>query len=534
MTNIFLLLITLIWVIGTCVRIYRQARFYQIEEYMSARYLRWLFAARDRYLPDRPTAAGVLGVVLGAILSEGGALLPAIIAIIAALIAVYPPDEGEIKKPFRATARAKRLLGAAFTVAALIALLGIFVLGGRNLGAISPALMGAFGLALFLIAPLLLVIGSLLMTPVEAAFRRMFVNRARRTLQAVNPVVIGITGSYGKTSTKTYLAHILNGRFHAHPTPKSYNTLMGVCLAINNDLANDHRIDYFICEMGAYVPGEIQQICDLTHPSISLVVEVGPQHLERFGTLEAIATAKYEIIKALPPDGVGVFNYDNPHIRAMVERGYPQTRLTVSRDPASGARFIASAISESLDGLTFTVTDTQTGDEEVFAAPLLGQHNVTNILLATAVAVNARHVAARSRAARADAPARRKPPRAADHHQRHHHHQRRLQRQPGRRDWRAARAVAASDRQTAADHAGDGRTRRPDGSGESQTGRTGRAARDRRDFGRPAHYPHQGRFVSCRIRAGSAANGRHAGRVGGMVSATSARRRHGAVPQRPA
>jgi UDP-N-acetylmuramoyl-tripeptide--D-alanyl-D-alanine ligase len=244
-----------------------------------------------------------------------------------------------------------------------------------------------FGLALFLIAPLLLVIGNLLMTPVEAAFRQMFVNRARHTLQEVNPVVIGITGSYGKTSTKTYLAYILNGRFHAYPTPKSYNTLMGVCLAINNDLADDHRIDYFIAEMGAYVPGEIKQICDLTRPSISLVVEVGPQHLERFGKLEAVAAAKYEIIKALPPDGVGVFNLDNPHIRSMVERGYPQTRLTVSRDPASGARFIASDIGESLNGLTFTVTDTQTGDHEIFAAPLLGQHNVTNLLLAAAVAV---------------------------------------------------------------------------------------------------------------------------------------------------
>ncbi len=82
--------------------------------------------------------------------------------------------------------------------------------------------------------------------------------------------MIGITGSYGKTSTKSYLAHILNGRYHAYPTPKSYNTLMGVCLAINNDLADDHSIDYFIAEMGAYVPGEIEQICDLVQPSIGI------------------------------------------------------------------------------------------------------------------------------------------------------------------------------------------------------------------------------------------------------------------------
>ncbi|MBI1258988.1 MAG: hypothetical protein GC204_16070 [Chloroflexi bacterium] len=387
MDNVLIFIITLIWLGGTCLRIYRQARFYQIEEYMSLRYLRWLFADQSRWLPTRPTFAGVIGTLMAIVLSEGGSLVPAVIAILAALAASYPPDEGEIKKKFRATIRAKRLLGASFLIAALIALLAFLIVSRLSLDNLAPAIMGAIGLVLFLIAPLILVIGNLVMTPVEAFFRRRFVNRARQALQEVNPVVVGITGSYGKTSTKTYLAHILNGRYHAYPTPKSYNTLMGVCIAINNDIAGHHNIDYFICEMGAYVPGEIRQICDLVHPSISLVVEVGPQHLERFGTLENIATAKYEIIKALPQDGVGVFNVDNPHIRAMAQRGYPDTRLTIGIDPSSDARFVASDITESLAGLTFTVSDHQTNLTELFTTPLLGQHNVTNILLATAVAV---------------------------------------------------------------------------------------------------------------------------------------------------
>ena len=286
MSELLVVILLLIWLVGACLRIYRQARFFQIEEYMSARYLRWLLAERERGLPNRPTLAGVIGAALAVVLSEGGSFIPALIAILAALAAVNPPDEGEIKKPFRPTARAKRLLGASFAAAAVIALIGALILSRLPLDTLAPAVVSVFGLALFLIAPLMLVIGSLLMIPVEAAFRRTFVNRARRALREINPVVIGITGSYGKTSTKTYLAHILNGRFHAYPTPKSYNTLMGVCLAINNDVAGNHSIEYFICEMGAYVPGEIRQICDLVQPTISLVVEVGPQHLERFGTLE--------------------------------------------------------------------------------------------------------------------------------------------------------------------------------------------------------------------------------------------------------
>jgi len=108
--------------------------------------------------------------------------------------------------------------------------------------------------------------------------------------------------------------------------------MMGVCIAINNGLKGDYRTDYFICEMGAYIPGEIERIADLTHPRISVVVEVGPQHLERFGTLENIAIAKYEIIKALPPDGVGIFNWDNPYVREMYERGYQDVRARLSAD----------------------------------------------------------------------------------------------------------------------------------------------------------------------------------------------------------
>src|SRR4051812_38191584 len=127
MSNVLILIITLIWVAGTCLRIYRQARFYQIEEYMSVRYLRWLFADRDRWLPTRPTLAGVIGALMAIVLSEGGSLIPTVIAILAALYASYPPDEGEIKKKFRATIRAKRLLGTSFVVASLIALLAFLI-----------------------------------------------------------------------------------------------------------------------------------------------------------------------------------------------------------------------------------------------------------------------------------------------------------------------------------------------------------------------------------------------------------------------
>lgn len=396
--EIGILIVLLIWLAGTCFRAYRQARFYQIEEYMGRRYLRWYFAQRERWLPRRPIIAWVAGFVMGFVLTEApGSFMLTLIGIVSAIAAVWPPDEGEVKKGFRPTPRAKRMLGASFAVAAFDLGLYLFILSKLpipQMGGIRFGIIGFVGLFLFLTAPFILICGNWLMTPVETFFRRRFIGKAKRVLEDVHPTVIGITGSYGKTSTKAYLAHILNGRYKAYPTPKSYNTLMGVSMAINNDIAGDNSIEYFICEMGAYIPGEIKAICDLTHPSISIVVEVGAQHLERFGTLENIATAKYEIIKALPPDGTGVFNWDNPQIRTMYERDYPGTRLGVSKtvDPAQiptgGPRFVASEISETLNGLSFTVTDTQNGQNERFETPLLGQHNVTNVLLATAVAVH--------------------------------------------------------------------------------------------------------------------------------------------------
>jgi UDP-N-acetylmuramoyl-tripeptide--D-alanyl-D-alanine ligase len=397
MANLLLLLLILTWLIGSWVRVYRQARFYQIEEYMSPRYARWLLKDRERYLPAKPLIAGFLGAAIGIFLGEApGSVLPHIIGVIAGIIAVIPPDEGEIKKKFVRTQRATRLLATAFVLATLTSLILLALAQpiGNQIEDARVPLVTLAGLGVFLAAPLFLMLGNIVMIPVEAFFRQRFINRAKNVMAAIHPKVIGITGSYGKTTTKNFLRDILNGRYKTYATPKSYNTMMGICLAINNDMANDYSIEYMISEMGAYIPDEIERICTLTPPEISIVVEVGPQHLERFGSLENIAIAKYEIIKALPPHGLGIFNVDNPYVRQMYERGYPQNRIGISKTlppettAPEQARFIASNITETLNGLSFAVTDTLTGANEFFTTPVVGEHNILNILLATAVAVH--------------------------------------------------------------------------------------------------------------------------------------------------
>src|SRR5688572_28396063 len=99
MADALLLLVALIWLAGTIVRIYRQARFYQIEEYMRARYLRWLGASRPRWLPGRLVAAWTVGAALSVVMGEvPGSVVPALIAVFSAIIAVWPPSQGEVKK----------------------------------------------------------------------------------------------------------------------------------------------------------------------------------------------------------------------------------------------------------------------------------------------------------------------------------------------------------------------------------------------------------------------------------------------------
>jgi UDP-N-acetylmuramoyl-tripeptide--D-alanyl-D-alanine ligase len=387
-------ILIVLWLAGIIWRIWQLARFFQIEGYDSARYLRWLAGRPARYILWRALIYVGVAALTSLALNWFGQDTDAVYLLVwsaAAILGMWPERPKEVKQKFKLTPRAARLLVTAFALAVIVqigapvSLDAALSLSDRT----QFAVITGVGLAVCHLSPLALPLANLIMYPVEASFRRIFRARARHTLRRMAPVVIGITGSYGKTSTKEYLAHILNGRYRVLATPKSYNTLMGVCIVINNELATGGPVDYFIVEMGAYVRGEIRAICKLAKPQISLLTAIGPQHLERFGSIENTVKAKYEIIEALPPDGVGVFNWDNHHVRALYEKGYPANRIAVTwenADHATQLRLLARNVQLAADGLEFDITDTQTDDTVRFNTRLIGRHNVTNILLAAAVA----------------------------------------------------------------------------------------------------------------------------------------------------
>ncbi|HXW34016.1 MAG TPA: UDP-N-acetylmuramoyl-tripeptide--D-alanyl-D-alanine ligase, partial [Acidimicrobiales bacterium] len=151
----------------------------------------------------------------------------------------------------------------------------------------------AFAIAAFG-APLLVDLSLALTTPLERRMLRPYVERAAARLARENPTVVAITGSFGKTSTKGYIAHILSTKYNVVASPASYNNRAGLARTINEHLSEG--TDVFVAEMGTYSRGEIAELCSWIPPDIAVITGIGPVHLERFRSEERIAQAKSEIL----------------------------------------------------------------------------------------------------------------------------------------------------------------------------------------------------------------------------------------------
>ena len=292
------------------------------------------------------------------------------------------------KKPIVYTARAKRVFGLAICLLAATAT--ALALAAKT----DPARIAV--LLFSEIAVINLTVANLLIYPLERTINEAYLLSARRRIKTLQPRVIGITGSYGKTSTKYILHQILSQKFNTLMTPNSYNTPMGICKVIRGDLTPAHEV--FIVEMGAYKRGDIRELCNLASPQIGILTAVGPQHLERFKSIENIAKGKYELIESLPPDGLAVFNCDNEICAGLADKR-EQTRSPVRRyatedAPVASVADIADLIATNVrytdNGLAFTVhANTKTFDipDTEIQTQLLGKHNVSNILAAMTVAM---------------------------------------------------------------------------------------------------------------------------------------------------
>lgn len=331
------------------VRLRRALHVFQLESYKRPNYRRWLAANRDKAAFLRRSTA---------------------------------------KKPLVMTGRAWRIL----VTATLLSLFGVLLpsaaahlwLGGAPADLITWALAT---IALFVWGPLLIPAADRLLTPVQNAVNARYLRRARRTLKEVAPVVVGITGSYGKTSTKFAVGRLIAPEEQVLVTPGSYNTTMGVVRAINEGLDPRHR--YFVVEMGARQRGDIAEIGRLVGHEIAVLTAIGTAHLESFGSREAIKAGKLEIVDTLRPGGVAVVNSDDPTIRSLGEELSGVEVVRYGLDPAGRPDVTATNVEVTRAGTSLTVVDNRGRAHIQVATRLLGRHSIGHVLAGVAVALQA-------------------------------------------------------------------------------------------------------------------------------------------------
>ncbi len=277
----------------------------QQNSYRNERYMRWLRSSGDTTSGIRMFALIALFVSL---ISKVPDMIGASLIILVSIVNCNKLYRAKYKKPLVMTKRVWRIY-------ATMIVLSVAVMGG--VAAITWSL-GAekilYGLALTSIAlyagsHMVVLTANTILAPVEKAINKGFYNDAARILASMPGLkIVGVTGSYGKTSTKHYLNRILSEKYDVLMTPGSYNTTLGVIRTVREMLKPYNEV--FIVEMGAKQLGDIKEICDLVHPEIGIVTAVGEQHLESFKSIENVQRTKFELVDALPANGLAVVNND--------------------------------------------------------------------------------------------------------------------------------------------------------------------------------------------------------------------------------
>lgn len=222
-------------------------------------------------------------------------------------------------------------------------------------------------LILDLLVPLFVLLAIMLVTPISNFQKRKIIKKAMLKMQAMEKVkTIGITGSFGKTSTKEFLYAILSSKYKVIKTEGNNNTAMGVANTVLKHA--DDSFDYFICEMGAYKIGEIKEISDIARPFAGIITGINEQHIDLFGSLQNIKKAKFELVQALPEDGFAVIN-------KQAQEMAPKLEYKV-KDVAIFSRDTVKDIKVQPDYIEFEYK------EIVFRINILGKHYIENLLAA--------------------------------------------------------------------------------------------------------------------------------------------------------
>ena len=371
--NLYMVLIaTVVFLFPTAMALIDSMHFFQLNSYRFDTHTKWMKENTRKYL----THIILSTLMLIALFFDIDVKFKAVALTVLLIVAIPNEKPKKAKKPLVYTPRVKRMFFTELLFTALV------------LGLVSiPAFKGVkphetyFLMALALIyafAPALCLVANLINKPVELSVNQYYTNDAKKILKKCPDLkIIGITGSYGKTSVKYYLTTLLKSKYNVLMTPESFNTPMGVVKTIRGSLKATDEI--FVCEMGAKWVGDIKELCDIVHPHHGVITSIGPQHLESFKTLDAVKGTKFELADSLPEGGMLFLNGDDENIR-----DHGCNRPYISYSIEGDADYVAFDLHVSERGTSFKVK-TRTGEEEEFSTRLIGRHNVLNIVGAIAI-----------------------------------------------------------------------------------------------------------------------------------------------------
>lgn len=343
------------------------------------RYLKWVWQNKKLILKNIDLYGIVFAILIMFTKNESLINFFLVVLMLVYLVSYFKFQEqkkkDQNKKPLVATKRIKRLAITTNILYLIPVLTAIFANQYASICLLILTIMASLN---FYIVFLALIINH----PIERMVYHHYERLAKEKLKSMPSLkIVGITGSYGKTSCKNILADILNVKYNALPTPKSLNTFNGLMITINNKLSKFD--DIFIAEMGAYVPGEIHRLCCLVNPKYGIITSIGKAHLETFGSEENIQKGKMELIEYLPSDGIGVLNADDKMQKSYKIKNNCKI-LWIGIDNKD-VDVSATNIKCSGEGTIFDVTFKNDSKSYKFETKLLGKHNVYNILSALAL-----------------------------------------------------------------------------------------------------------------------------------------------------
>ncbi len=237
-----------------------------------------------------------------------------------------------------------------------------------------------FILIFIFLDPFILVVSQIILSPFELYQKNKIIESAKRKMAILPKIkVVAVVGSFAKTSTKNMLYTILWKDFRVVKTPKSFNTPISVARTVLTDVKDNTEI--FIVEMDAYHPGDIRRLCGIVKPDLGVITSIAAQHLGRFGSMEKLAKAQFELAESLPKDGLLFLNSQDGW-SSKLSPDYSNRKIFYGDKDSD---YFAEKVMQTTDGLSFEIK-TKRGEKVSVKLPVLGAHNVINFLSATAIA----------------------------------------------------------------------------------------------------------------------------------------------------